>query len=100
MNKQPLKTSGNDVLSSWKKLRKNFWGGGASTPRPLYVRGLNFIMQNDSLFHLCLPFIIVPIKSPKLLLQTRTWFPCGLQGTIKSNEERLMGDRLKGKRLL
>ena len=36
MNEQLLKTSGTDVLSSGKKLRKTLWGGGggrvASTP--------------------------------------------------------------------
>ena len=39
-----LKTSGTDVLSSRKKLRKALWGrggGGGIQPPPLYVQGLN-----------------------------------------------------------
>ena len=41
-----LKTSGTDVLSSRKKLRKALWGGGGGggggiQPPPLYVQGLN-----------------------------------------------------------
>ena len=38
MNEQLLKTSGADVLSSRKKLRKTL--GGWYRPHPLYVRGL------------------------------------------------------------
>ena len=42
MNEQLLKTSGADVLSSRKKLRKTLWEGrgGAIYPHFLYVRGL------------------------------------------------------------
>ena len=37
-----LKTSGTDVLSSRKKIRKALWGGGRGIQLPpLYVRGLN-----------------------------------------------------------
>ena len=37
-----LKTSGTDVLSSRKKIRKALWGGGRGIqPPPLYVRGFN-----------------------------------------------------------
>ena len=35
------KTSGTDVLSSRKKLRKALWGGGGIQTPPLYVQGLN-----------------------------------------------------------
>ena len=46
MNEQLLKTTGTDVLSSGKKLRKTVLAGGGihllpSPPPPLYVRGLN-----------------------------------------------------------
>ena len=42
MNEQLLKTSGTDVLSSRKKLRKTLWegGGGRASIPPLYLRGL------------------------------------------------------------
>ena len=40
MNKQILKTSGADVLSSRKKLRKTLGGGGIPPLPPLYIRGL------------------------------------------------------------
>ena len=40
MNKQLLKTSVTDVLSSRKKLRKTLRGGDPPPPLPLYVRGL------------------------------------------------------------
>ena len=42
MNEQLLKTSGTDVLSSRKKLRKTLWGGagGGIHPHFLYVQGL------------------------------------------------------------
>ena len=40
MNEQLLKTSGADVLSSRKKLRKTLWGSGIHPPPPFYVRGL------------------------------------------------------------
>ena len=37
-----LKTSGTDVLSSRKKIRKALWDGGRGIqPPPLYFRGLN-----------------------------------------------------------
>ena len=35
-----IETSGADVLSSRKKLRKTLGGGGWHRPPPLYVRGL------------------------------------------------------------
>ena len=41
MNEQLLKTSGADVLSSRKNIRKTLKGGGILPPLPLYVRGLN-----------------------------------------------------------
>ena len=41
MSKQLLKTSGADVLSSGRKLRKTLGGGGCH-PLPLYVRGLKY----------------------------------------------------------
>ena len=41
MNKQLLKTSGADVLSSMKKLKKNPGGGIHPLPSHLYVRGVN-----------------------------------------------------------
>ena len=40
MNKQLPKTSGTDVLSSKKKLRKILWREGG-IPTPFYVSGLN-----------------------------------------------------------
>ena len=41
MKEQLLKTSGADVSSSRKKLRKTLGGGGGwNPPPPLYVRGL------------------------------------------------------------
>ena len=43
MNEQLLKTSGADLLSSRKKLRKTLWGVASTSsppPSPLYVRGL------------------------------------------------------------
>ena len=39
MKEQLLKTSGADVLSPRKKLRKTLWGDSIP-PSPLYVRGL------------------------------------------------------------
>ena len=41
MSKQLLKTSGTDILSSGRKLRKPLAGGGWH-PLPLYVRGLKY----------------------------------------------------------
>ena len=42
MNKQPLKTSGADVLSSWKRTQKNLRGRWQPPPPShLYARGLN-----------------------------------------------------------
>ena len=40
MNEQQLWTSGADVLSSTKKLRKTLWGEVASTPAPLVRQGV------------------------------------------------------------
>ena len=47
MNEQELKTSGADVLSSSKELRKTgaYGGGGGIHPPPLYVRGLRLTSQ-------------------------------------------------------
>ena len=47
MNKQLLKKSGADVLSSNRKLRKTLWGGGEGGwhPPPLYVRGLRDLLN-------------------------------------------------------
>ena len=48
MNEQLLKTSGADVLSSRKKLRKTLWGGVTSTtPLPLYVQGFKDASLNN-----------------------------------------------------
>ena len=46
MNKQLLKTSGAEVLSPRKKLRKTLWGDAPPPPPSLYVRALshNFIL--------------------------------------------------------
>ena len=46
MNELVQKTSGADVLCLGKKIRKTF--GGATTPAPLYVRGLKGIMHNKN----------------------------------------------------
>ena len=43
MNEQLLKTSGADVLSSWKKTQKNKGVASTSSPQPLYVRELKWI---------------------------------------------------------
>ena len=37
MNEQPVKTSGADVLSSWKKTQKNLGGGGGLASTPLVL---------------------------------------------------------------
>ena len=42
MNKQLLKTSGTDVLSSRKRFRKKLWGLASFPPPALYVRRLIF----------------------------------------------------------
>ena len=48
MSEQLLETSGADVLSSRKKVRKTVGGGGGGVnpPRPLHVRGLNSNKMN------------------------------------------------------
>ena len=60
MNKQLLKTSGADVLSSRKKLRKTLWGVASTPPPPppSCVRGLH----NAALLDLLLLFFWIDFK--------------------------------------